>query len=277
VVAKLIAARGLDADGPPPEIVPGTRRNWKDTLCVSSALERLLTDSRYPLVRRLVHGLQFCDLLAQCRLKKVDSEQLAELVQMLAAAAEEGAAQLFGDRPAPSRAAGTLLRQAASEYVRLHPAYVARTGWRERWQMFRAAFSFARGQGDVPALNTAFPATTFAKLEQPLGRLVAEVYRPLDLYFESLVISKQYALVGRLGWSLVESFRALALSHPVGLWLLRYACGERTPANNDALHIITALDRGQGYAPLLGRTHKSRLRTLAKLGELPKLVAWYAR
>ena len=46
---------------------------------------------------------------------------------------------------------------------------------------------------------------------------------------------------------------------------------------NDMLEIIAALDRSQGYAPLAGLKQRSRLRTLARMGELPALVAWYGR
>jgi hypothetical protein len=51
----------------------------------------------------------------------------------------------------------------------------------------------------------------------------------------------------------------------------------------DVLDIITALDRGQGYAPLAGRKHRRRVQLLARLDagnqatELARLVAWYGR
>ena len=50
----------------------------------------------------------------------------------------------------------------------------------------------------------------------------------------------------------------------------------------DVLDIITALDRGQGYAPLAGSKQRRRVQVLARLGdaqtrELARLIVWYGR
>ncbi len=59
--------------------------------------------------------------------------------------------------------------------------------------------------------------------------------------------------------------------------MLRYFCGGREPAAEDVIDIITAIDRGQGYGALIGRQHRRRVSQLAALGELERLVIWYAR
>jgi hypothetical protein len=41
--------------------------------------------------------------------------------------------------------------------------------------------------------------------------------------------------------------------------------------------MVTIMDRGQGFAPLNSPNHRSRLAMIARLGELEKLVIWYAR
>jgi hypothetical protein len=69
----------------------------------------------------------------------------------------------------------------------------------------------------------------------------------------------------------------LALLYPIGLWMLRWQAHDRTPTADDMPPIITALDRGQGYAPLAGSKQRWRLQTLARLGELERLVIWYAQ
>ena len=84
-------------------------------------------------------------------------------------------------------------------------------------------------------------------------------------------------MANRGGWSVIESLRQLAISYPVGLWLLRWASAGRQPTLADVLDIVTALDRGQGYAPLSGSQQRQRLRALTTLEELPRLVAWYGR
>ncbi len=70
-----------------PAIFPGCRRSWDDLLLVADVLDRLMHDERYPIVRRLVHGLQFCNLLEQSRLKEIGGDELAPLLEKLAAAA----------------------------------------------------------------------------------------------------------------------------------------------------------------------------------------------
>ena len=92
-----------------------------------------------------------------------------------------------------------------------------------------------------------------------------------------MAASQQYAVASRPGWSLVEKFRALAVAYPVALWMLRYFCGGREPEAGDVIEIVTAIDRGQGYASLIGRQHRRRVSQLAALGELERLVIWYAR
>ena len=42
-----------------------------------------------------------------------------------------------------------------------------------------------------------------------------------------MAVSWSYALVNRSGWSIVESLRMLALTYPMGLWLLRWRSAGR--------------------------------------------------
>jgi hypothetical protein len=92
-----------------------------------------------------------------------------------------------------------------------------------------------------------------------------------------MAVSQQYAVVTRPDWSLVEKFRALALAYPAALWMLRYFCSDREPRADDVIETITAIDRGQGYGPLVGRQYRRRLAQMAALGQLERLVIWYSR
>ena len=58
-----------------PPIVGRTQRSWDDFYHVVEAVERILLDERLPLVRRLVHSVRFCNLLEQCKLKRVVPER----------------------------------------------------------------------------------------------------------------------------------------------------------------------------------------------------------
>ena len=199
----------------PPPLLPGRQGSWHDFLRVAETLERFLLDQRFPLVRRLAHGLKLCDLVEQCRLQNFSGTRLDELLVMLENSAVEESDALFGQRRAPGRAGALLFRQTALEYLRLHPSFVIQRSWRERWRLIVLAAAFARGRGRLPAIHPCFPPNTFEALEAPLGNLPAAVLRPLEAYFEAAAASKQYALLSRRHWSLVENFRAWPFPMPL--------------------------------------------------------------
>ena len=157
-IRELAAQRRDDSRpaGPPP-ITPAYRGTWPDFLRMTDALERFLLDRRYPLVRRVAHGLKFCDLLQRCRLRQLSGERLADLVVMLENSAVEEAGPLFIDRRPAGRAAELLFRQTTLEYVRLHPDCMVWPSWGERGRLVVAAMAFARGRGRLPRLHPSFP------------------------------------------------------------------------------------------------------------------------
>jgi lysine-N-methylase len=259
------------SEAAPPAVTRGARRNWREFLAAADALTRLMTDERLPVVRRLVHGLQFCTLLDHCRLAKAKEESVPELMEMLETAAPENAGDFFRDRQPPSPAAGSLLRQVGVHYIRSHPGFQAGGSWRERWQLMWMSTSFARGKGQTPPIHPDFPATPFDQLERPLGPLDESIALPLYRFFETYGASKQYALANRRQ-PLVKSFRALAFTYPIALWLLRLAIGEREPTQADVVNIVVALERGQGMAAV-----SRAASAIASMQQLERLVAWYAR
>jgi len=262
-----------------PAISPGCKRSWDDLLLIADALDRLMHDGRYPIVRRLVHGLRLCDLLEQSRLDKVGGDELAPLLDKLAASAasEEKTGEIFRQPRRPERAARLLFRQILFEYLRLHPDYHARAAWGERWRLIRAAVAFACGKGPLKFVEEYFPATTFESLEQPMGQVAEDLLRPIDRFFEKATTAKQYLLLGDTTWTLVDGFRSMAISHAVAMWLLRLTCGNRDPVLEDVFKVVRTIDRGQGYDGLLGHRHRRRIANLNRLGELSRILVWYAR
>lgn len=261
----------------PPAIKPGEQREWPVARRLLEAFQRLQTDERYPPVRRLVHGVLLCRLLEQAKTRALNNERLIELFGVLEQNVAEEVGDLFSHRQQPSGAARTLFRQTAGEFVRLHPGFVAKPSWRERWRLAVAAWQLVRGRGQLPRLHPAFPAGTFEQLEEPLGVLDPAIYLPLSRLIETTASSWSYALANRNGWSIIESVRMLAVTSAVGLWLLRWRAAGRPPTVDDMPEIITALDRGQGYAPLAGMKQRQRVQLLGKLDQLERLLIWYAR
>jgi lysine-N-methylase len=201
--ARRMAEQGglAAAPGKPPPVTGRASRGWRPMLLVADRIEAMIRDERYPLVRRIVHGLLFCDSLERCRWENLAAAQSSELLTMLENAAIQESGGLFRPCRPPRRATGMLFRQTALEYSRLHPKFDIKASWRERWRLVWAAFRFARGRGPLPAMHSCFPPTTFEALERPLGPLDAAVLRPLVAMFEATTASKYYAMLGRPGWS----------------------------------------------------------------------------
>jgi lysine-N-methylase len=260
-----------------PAIKRGERRPWKVALALLRTLSRLVADERFPPVRRIVHGLVLCRLLTQARTRRLDDIKLIDLLEVLETTAPDEAAPLFAQRRPLSRIGGILFRQIGLEYIRLHPAVRIQNTWAERWKLVRFGMAMLRAIGQVPPVSDRLPQVEFAALEEPLGVLEPEIYRPFARYLETLAASYQYALARRVGWSIVESFHSLALTYPLGLWMMRWVCAGRKPTLQDSADIVTALDRGQGYIPLCGTRQRIRLRLLTNGDDLERAVIWYAR
>jgi len=276
---RALAEQGHLAQQPtrPPPVVRGVPPSWDAFHMAAAAIERMMLDQRVPHVRRLVQTLEFCHLLGQCRLRRLTKGAFGELLPLLEKSAWAEAGRLFEFRRPPKRLAAMVFRQVALEYLRLHPRLHLKQSWAARWTMIRMAMGFARGKGSVPGIAPHFAPATFEALEEPLGHLAPDVLEPLNRYFETAAASRHYALLLRRGWPLIESFQALALTHPVALWLIRLGATGRDVQISDTVDAVGALDRGQGDPTLAGWRHRRRVASLVRLDELSRLIAWYAR
>jgi lysine-N-methylase len=259
-----------DASAAPP-IVGRTRRSWDDCHRVAEAIERLLIDERLPLVRRLVHGVRFCNLLAQCKLRRVEGDAFVELVVATEQLARGDAGHLFQDREPPSKRTSRLFRRLGAHFIRCVPGGRLTRTLGDQWRVMRLSGRLSRGVNVLPELHPRFPAISLEKLERPLGPLPADVLRPLDRFYEAHVVSKRYAL-SQPGCSLVNSFWRLAFAFPMSLWMLRWLAADREPAVEDMVQIVVALERGV-LLPALSRAAGY----LAESGQLERLIAWYGR
>lgn len=261
----------------PPFFKSGEVRNWKTIQSVLESAGTLLQDERYPPVRRLVHVLKFASLLQAAKTKPLSDAQIVELAQTLAELAPEESKPLFDDRQPPKAYAKILFRLAAIYMARLHPQARHQSNWAARLQLIETGWKVMRGTGQTPKIDGIFSTADMAELETPMGVLKPEIYLPLTRFLETHAASCMYAISDRQSWSVVDSIRALAIRYPIALWLLRWLTHGRQPTTQDMLHIICALDRSQGYEPLCGLNHRSRLAMLAANSELERLVVWYAR
>lgn len=255
---------------------------WKQANRVMAATARIFSDERFPPVRRVVHALLFAKLLDRARTSQLDDEKHAELITLLEPSVIAEAKPFFADRKRPSSLGGLLFRLTVAEYVRLHPDYVAPTGIFARGKLFGSILKMLRGRGSLPNLHAKFPPATFAAINEPLADsqpalLKPELQRPFERYLATMAASYQYALANRTSWSIVQSIRALALTYPIGMYLLRWATAGREPTLKDVSLIVATLDRGQGYSSLSGVRYRTILSLLDFQNDLERLAVWYAR
>jgi hypothetical protein len=209
-------------------------------------------------------------------LNNLNSREIRELVSFLANAAKLKTEEMYLNPVDPGTVAGVLLRQAIAAYLRLHPRFGIHETWQERWFLHMSAFAFTSGKGSIPAMSHDFPDAKFADVEKLLSEsLEPEIETIISDYFESHLSSNQYAIVNRPGWPLLDKFRALALAYPVSIWMLRYLSANAQPTRETAISVITTIDRGQGYTPLINAQHRQKISTMKSNRSLEKLIIWY--
>lgn len=253
---------------------PVTRRstsNWEDFHRIANQLQSLLTEERFPLVRRVVHALRFCQLLDDSKWNRVREESKPELVELFTQLAYEGSGQIFENRQPPKRRSARLFRRLGAHFIRCVPGGPPTRSWSDHFRIWRQSGQLARTSVEVPELHPLFTSTAIEKLERPLGPLAAEVLRPLNRFFESHAASKRFAL-SQPTRPLVENLRRVAFALPMSLWMLRWRAVDREPAADDMVQIVVALERGLELSALSRATSY-----LAESGELEQLVAWYSR
>lgn len=259
----------------PPAIAPGCTRDWTSVRLAGSSIERLMTNGKTSLADRLARALSFCDHLES---SSAESQELnpKAFKQLLKRCEDEATQGPLPDEP-PSDMTTSLMRQAVVDYLIFHPKRRPNRSWlgklQRAWQLLR----MARGQGRVPDLGCDFPIATFADLEKPLKGINAKSMQLIHRYYETMVMSMQYLMMTRAGWSVTESFRALALTYPAGMWCLRWQCLGREPQEDDVFDLITVAERSNTTPRLAKFRHQRLVRVLSREGQLAALVRQYGR
>ncbi len=254
-----------------PAVVKRVQRGWDDFECVATAVERCLTDENLPLVRRIVKCARFCNLIEQCRWKRLAPDSVNEVIQAANELSELELGELFRDRVAPSTRASKLFRRLGAHFIRCVPGGKPTRTLRDHWNAMRASGRLAKARIMPANLHPRFTAVAAEKLELPLGRLAGNVQLPLERFITAHAVSRRYALSQPTS-SLVDNVRRLAVTFPMAMWLLRWLAVDREPTAEDMVEIVVAIERGMAMAGL-----DRAVRWLAECGELERLAAWYAR
>ena len=284
-------ARAVVPDGhdkmPPPAISARERVEWPDFLRFIDAIDATLAATDVPIALKLQRVLFWLNLVEQSRFDKLSSARLTEFLDLIRQAADDELPNAktsevlkTSEVSSPGSVARVQFRLLAAQYARKDTAADLAAGWRGRWKLFRAATRFARGTGHVPVLQSVFREVPFESLEQPFG-FPAESEELWTRYFRVKVQGMHFCGAAFYDLPLVEGFQSLALIFPATLWIARWLAASQDRqqlAPDDVARALTISDHHHGYSPLFGSFgFRRRVRTLAQLGEIPKLIDWYTR
>jgi hypothetical protein len=180
------------------------------------------------------------------------------------------------DVPSPSALGRVIFRLLAALCTRKdrgHNRGVASRGW---LSLVRAVLRFAHGGGSVPRMNSLLPESTFESAELPMGPLGNAADEVLERYYSIKVGSLQFCGPSAFGLPFWEGLETLAFTLPLILWVTRHL--RDLPRDQAVVQALTIIDDHFGANPLLA-SWRLRLgfRTLARRGELARLIAWYSR
>jgi lysine-N-methylase len=280
LVARLTEREQLhpDASGylvEPPALIADQRLDWSELLSLVDHLVALLGDRRDSLEHRWRHCLALIDMLRQTRLDRLSRKDREQTLAILTTAA----GQIPRDPhhvPAPSALGRVLFRLSAALCTRKDRGPNRGPASRSWLVLVRGVLRFARGRGAVPRFNGLLPEATFAQAEESLGPLNPAAQEVLERYYAIKVGSLQYCGAAAFGLPFWEGLEALAMTLPLTLWLMRLF--RDLPQEKATIRALVILDDHFGFNPLLAsRRLRWAWQTLARRGELARLIAWYSR
>jgi len=277
---RLVVPEGAERI-PPPEISPGERLEWLDTLKIVEQLDEFLAFGPGGVATRLVRALKFVDLLSQSRFEKIRGNRLDEFLEVISEAAAGEAPHDLATVSEPSSTGRMQFRLLCAQYARRDTFNDRQAGWRSRWNLLLSALRFTRGTGLTPQLHAELAQVPFSDLERPFGPKEETAEEMLIRYLRVKIQGLHFCGPAYYNVPLTEGFQSLALVVPVVLWLARWLAvgqGHTSLENDDVARALSLADHHHGYSPAFGqRGFRSRVRLLARLDDIVRLIAWYNR
>ncbi|MGE5192691.1 MAG: YkgJ family cysteine cluster protein [Deltaproteobacteria bacterium] len=277
---KLVVPAGAERTLPP-EIYPGLRLDWPDTLKIIDRLDELIAEEAGTVIHRLLRGLKLVELVGQSRFEKIRGARLDEFLDIISEATATEVPEDLAAVSEPSRAGRLQFRLLCAQYARRDTFAERQAGWLHRWRLFLAAVLFARGRGPIPRIQDEFAKVQFSDLERGFGPLSAESDEMLTRYLRIKLKGMHFCGAAYYNVPLVEGFQSLALVVPAVLWIARWLAagrGQAQLATEDVAKALTIADHHHGYSPAFGqRNFRGRVRLLALVDDIAKLAAWYSR
>ncbi len=267
---------------PPPPINRREKLGWADFHQFITAIDQGLAADDAGIGIKLCRTLGWLQLVEAARFEKIQGGRLAEFLELIigATAAEVDASLANTEPKEPSRTGRLHFRMLLAQYARKDTAADVASGWKGRLRLLKAALKFARGKGNLPALQTAVGEVPFAEVENVSRDLPAGAEEMFTRYFRVKVQGLHFCGRAYYDVPLVEGFQSLALMYPVTTWLARWlAVTNRRDGVTleDVSQALAIADHHHGYSPALGTgTARRRVRQLSQLGDIRKLCLWFA-
>ncbi len=269
---------------PPPALRKRQHVQWDDVFRIATAISKTLGDGRDPLERRWRKVLGLVAILRTSEFdgggdpkKAVTGGRLSEMLHVLGMAMADDAPIHATDVPVPGWVGRMVFRPVLAVYARKDHGAEKGTAQRTPAGRILSALAFARGKGRIPKLHAAIPETTFDQAELPTGPLSDNAVSLLTRYYRLKVESLQFCGPTNFDMPVWDGLESLALTFPAILWLAR-VFGNALPRDEAVALALRVVDDNFGFNKLLGMgRQKYALKMLSQRGELPRLVAWYAR
>lgn len=265
---------------PPPALTPQQTLSWEESTWFVQALEHALTQSGVPLLLKLLRALHMLNFVERATFEKVRGERIPELLELLLEATAEELPALPPNPTPPSQLGQTHFRLLAGQYARKETQSSLQAGWSRRWQNFRAGLILTRNRGVLPNPQPGFAPVEVSTLSVPIGIPDAASAELLTRYLIVKVQSWSFFGPAYYHIPLVEGFRSFVMTIPAILWIARWAAlsaGRERVTHDDIVLAVNVVDHQHGYSPVFGTWgFRSRVRSLQKLGDIERLILWYA-
>lgn len=265
----------------PPKINARESVSWQDFQQFIAALDRTIAATDAPIGLKLCRALGWVKLIENAKFEKIQGPRLKEFLELITEAASmEADATIAGSPPKePSKTGRLHFRMLTAQYARKDTATEVATGWKGRLKLLRSALRFARGKGNIPAMQKAFREVPFADLEKVSRELPQGAEEIFTRYFRVKIQGLHFCGRAYYDLPLAEGFQSLALMYPIVIWLARWlAVGEGRDhlTVEDISQALAIADHHHGYSLALGtRTARARIRQLSQLNDITRLCQWY--
>ncbi len=277
-IGRLVVPDGADQI-PPPLVTPGQKVDWDDILRFAEAFDGIIADTEDSLAERLHRVLFVLGVVDQSRFRLIRGEQLSEFLGIITEAAED---EDFPDEPQPVSGIGQMqFRLLVAQYARKDTVADLSGGFAAKLNLLKAALSFTTGKGETAALQDCFKPVPFSDIEQPFGAIPPEADEIFTRYLRVKIQGLHFCGRAYYDAPFVEGLQSLLLIIPSILWLARWLAvsdNRKSLRVEDIRQAMTIADHHHGYSPALGtRSFRRRVRILAQMGDLQRLVQWYLR